>query len=141
VIGVGIARPTYQSVGLLLIVYLAMFLPVAMAAIESGMRRVAPALEEVSRSLGWGSWATMRRITVPLMRGSILAGAALVFLSVMKELPATLLLRPTGFDTLPVRIWSATEELFFTQASFAALALVAVSAVPLYLFVVRDIHD
>jgi iron(III) transport system permease protein len=141
VIVIRIARPIYQTVGLLLIVYLAMFLPMAMAAVESGMRRVAPDLEEVSRSLGSGNWRTIRRITIPMMKGSILAGAALVFLSVMKELPATLLLRPTEFDTLPVRIWSATEELFFTQASFAALALVAVSALPLYLFVVRDIHD
>jgi iron(III) transport system permease protein len=141
VIVIRVARPLYQTPVLLVIVYLAMFLPVALAAVESGIRRVAPGLEEVSRSLGWGSWATLRRITIPMMRGSILAGAALVFLSVMKELPATLLLRPTGFDTLPVRVWSATEELFFTQASFAALALVAVSAVPLYLFVVRDLHD
>jgi iron(III) transport system permease protein len=141
VIVIRVARPLYQTPVLLVIVYLAMFLPVALAAVESGIRRVAPDLEEVSRSLGWGSWATLRRITIPMMRGSILAGAALVFLSVMKELPATLLLRPTGFDTLPVRVWSATEELFFTQASFAALALVAVSAVPLYLFVVRDLHD
>lgn len=105
------------------------------------MRRIGPGLEEVSRSLGVGAWSTTRRITVPLMRRSVLAGGALAFLSVMKELPATLLLRPTGFDTLPVRVWSATTELFYTQGSFAALALIAVSAVPLYLFVVRDIHE
>ena len=71
----------------------------------------------------------------------MLAGSALVFLSVMKELPATLILRPTGFDTLPIRIWSATNELFYTQSSFASLALILVSAVPVYLFVVRDIHE
>jgi iron(III) transport system permease protein len=105
------------------------------------MRRIGPGLEEVSRSLGVGRWATTWRVTVPLMRRSMLAGGALVFLSVMKELPATLLLRPTGFDTLPVRIWSATNELFYTQASFAALALVAVSIFPVYFFVVRDIHE
>jgi iron(III) transport system permease protein len=141
VLAIRLARPIYQTLPLLLLVYLAMFLPVALAAVEGGMRRVGPDLEEVSRSLGVGSWHTIRRVTVPLVRGSVLAGAALVFLSVMKELPATLLLRPTGFDTLPVRIWSATEEFFYTQASFAALALVAVSAIPVYLFVVRDIHE
>ncbi|MEX0864169.1 MAG: iron ABC transporter permease [Acidimicrobiia bacterium] len=141
VLAVRLARPIYQTVVLLVLVYLAMFLPVALAAVESGMRRVAPGLEEVSRSLGMGSWETIRKVTIPLVRRSVLAGGALVFLSVMKELPATLLLRPTEFDTLPVRIWSATEELFYTQASFAALALIAVSAIPLYLFVVRDIHE
>ncbi len=134
-------RPIYQTTVLLVVAYLAMFLPQALAAVESGLRRVGPGLEEVSRSLGVGPWATLRRVTIPMMRRSALAGAALVFLSVMKELPATLLLRPTGFDTLPVRVWSATNEVFYSQASFAALALVALSAVPLYLFVVRDIHD
>ncbi len=59
----------------------------------------------------------------------------------MKELPATLLLRPTGFETLAVRIWSSASELFYTEASVAALVLVAISALPLYLLVVRDLHD
>lgn len=141
VLAVRVARPIYQTEILLVVVYLAMFLPLALAAVESGMRRIGPGLEEVSRSLGVGAWSTIRRVTIPLMRRSVLAGGALAFLSVMKELPATLLLRPTGFDTLPVRVWSATTELFYTQGSFAALALIAVSAVPLYLFVVRDIHE
>jgi iron(III) transport system permease protein len=141
VLGVGILRPVYQTLLMLLIVYLAMFLPLSLGSVEAGMRRVSPGLEEVSRSLGVGTLGTMRRVTLPIVRRSMLAGAALVFLSVMKELPATLLLRPTGFDTLPVRIWSATNELFYTQASFAALALIAVSILPVYFFVVRDIHD
>lgn len=141
VLAIRIARPIYQTVVLLVIVYLAMFLPLALAAVESGMRRIGPGLEEASRSLGVGAMGTLWRISIPLMRRSVLAGAALVFLSVMKELPATLLLRPTEFDTLPVRIWSATAELFFTQASFAALALIVVSALPLYFFVIRDLHE
>ncbi len=141
VLSVRFARPVYQTVVILLLVYLAMFLPQSLGSVEAGMRRIGPGLEEVSRSLGVGRWATIWRVTVPLMRRSMLAGGALVFLSVMKELPATLLLRPTGFDTLPVRIWSATNELFYTQASFAALALVAVSIFPVYFFVVRDIHE
>jgi iron(III) transport system permease protein len=140
VLAVRIARPIYQTLLLLVIAYLAMFLPQAMASLESGLRRIGPHLEEASRSLGVGGWTTLRRVTIPLIRRSALAGAALVFLSVMKELPATLLLRPTEFDTLAVRIWSATSELFYTQASFASLTLVAVSFVPLYLFVARDLH-
>jgi iron(III) transport system permease protein len=141
VLTIRLARPIYQTVVLLVLVYLAMFLPLALAAVESGMRRIGPGLEDASRSLGVGALGTLRRITIPLLRPSVLAGAALVFLSVMKELPATLLLRPTEFDTLPVRIWSATNELFYTQASFASLALIAASALPLYFFVIRDLHE
>jgi len=141
VLAVRIARPIYQTLALLVIAYLAMFLPQAMAALESGLRRIGPHLEDASRSLGVGSWATLRRVTIPMIRRSVLAGAALVFLSAMKELPATRLLRPTEFDTLPIRIWSATSELFYTQASFASLTLIAVSFVPLYLFVARDLHE
>ena len=69
------------------------------------------------------------------------AGAALVFLSVMKELPATLLLRPNGFETLAIRIWSSTGEGFYTRASVASLALIAVSIVPLLVLTRRDLSN
>jgi iron(III) transport system permease protein len=141
VLAIRLARPIYQTLLILVIAYLAMFLPQALASVGSGLRRVGPNLEDASRSLGVGRWATMRRITIPLVRRSVLAAGALVFLSVMKELPATLLLRPTEYDTLPIRIWSATSELFYTQASFAALALIAISAVPVYFFVARELHE
>jgi iron(III) transport system permease protein len=78
---------------------------------------------------------------VPLTRGGAAAGAALVFLSVMKELPATLLLRPNGFETLAIRIWSATGEGFYTRASAASLALLAVSIVPLFVLTHRDLSS
>ena len=73
------------------------------------------------------------RITVPLMGKGLIAGGALVFLTAMKELPATLLLRPTGFETLSVRILAAASESLCTRASAAALVLLLVSAVPVYL--------
>jgi iron(III) transport system permease protein len=133
--------PLYQTVPLLLIAYVAMFLPQALAAAQAGLRQIGTSLEEASRGLGAGAIATLRNITLPLLWPSLLAGGALVFLTVMKELPATLLLRPTGFETLAVRIWSASSELFYTQASVAALVLVAVSALPLYFLVARDLHD
>jgi len=126
---------------LLLIAYVAMFIPQAMAATQAGLRQVGPNLEAASRGLGAGPITTLAKITIPLVSRSLLAGGALVFLTVMKELPATLLLRPTGFETLAVRIWSASSELFYTQASVAALVLVAISAIPLYLLVARDLHD
>ena len=101
---------------------------------------MGPNLEEASRSLGVGGLRTTWQITVPLIWRSLLAGGALVFLTAMKELPATLLLRPTGFETLSVRIWSSSSELFYAEASAAALVLVLVSAIPLGFFVTRDIH-
>lgn len=133
--------PLYQTVILLIIAYVAMFLPQALSSAQIGLRQIGTTIEEASRSLGSGTLATLRRVTLPLLWPSLLAGGALVFLTVMKELPATLLLRPTGFETLAVRIWSASSELFYTQASVAALVLVAVSAVPLYVLVARDLHD
>lgn len=131
----------YQSLMLLIIAYVAMFMPQAIASTQAGLRLVGRDLEDASRGLGHGPGRTFAHITLPIVMPSVLAGAALVFLTVMKELPATLLLRPTGFETLAVRIWSASSELFYTQASVAALVLVGVSALPLYLLVIRDIHD
>lgn len=131
----------YQTIPLLVIAYVAMFLPQALIASQVGLRQIGTNIEEASRGLGMGSLATLRKVTLPLLWPSLLAGGALVFLTVMKELPATLLLRPTGFETLAVTIWSASSELFYTEASVAALVLIAISAVPLYFLVARDLHD
>lgn len=141
VLAVRFVPSIYQTVTLLLIAYVAMFLPQAMAATQSGLRQIGPNLEDASRGLGAGPGATAWRITIPLLSKSLVAGGALVFLTVMKELPATLVLRPTGFETLAVRIWSSSSELFYTDASVAALVLVAISALALYILVARDLHD
>ena len=74
------------------------------------------------------------------MSKGLIAGGALVFLTAMKELPATLLLRPTGFETLPVRIFAAASESLYSRASAAALVLLLVSAVPVYLLTIRRAH-
>ena len=131
----------YQSVPLLVIAYLAMFLPQALGATQTALRQVSPSLEEASRGLGRSGLATLTRVVLPIIGPGLAAGAALVFLTVMKELPATLLLRPTGFETLAVRIWSAASESLYTRASAASLLLLAISAVPLYLLASRDLHD
>jgi iron(III) transport system permease protein len=135
------ARPLYQSLALLIVTYMAMFLAQAMGSAEDSLLRSSPDLEHASRGLGSGPFATLRRVTLPLARPGLLAGGALVFLSVMKELPATLLLRPNGFETLAVRIWSTTGEGFYTQAATAGLLLLAVSVVPLLAVTRRDISD
>jgi iron(III) transport system permease protein len=130
--------PFYQSFTLLVMVYATLFLAQATNAGEAALLQVNPHLEEAARSLGRGPWRTLREVTLPLMSRGLLAGAALVFLTTMKELPATLLLRPTGFDTLAVRIWSTTNDLFYARAAAPALLLLAASAVPMYLLVIRQ---
>jgi iron(III) transport system permease protein len=135
------ARPLYQSLALLIVTYVAMFMAQAVSTTQDSFRRASPAMEEASRGLGRGALVTLAKVTIPLTRPGLMAGAALVFLSVMKELPATLLLRPNGFETLAVRIWSATGEGFYTRAATASLALVLVSIVPLLALTYRDLSD
>lgn len=133
------ARPLYQGLALLLLTYVIMFLAQSVSTAQDSLRRAGPELEDASRGLGRGPVATLTRVTLPLVSPGLAAGATLVFLSVMKELPATLLLRPTGFETLAIRIWSATGEGFLTRASVASLALLAVSIVPLLALTHRDL--
>lgn len=129
----------YQTVALLLLVYVGMFMAQSVSTIQDSLRRTDPDLEDASRGLGRSALQTLARVTLPITSPGILAGAALVFLSVMKELPATLLLRPNEFETLAIRIWSSTGEGFYTTASAASLALLAVSIVPLLLLTHRDL--
>lgn len=135
------ARPLYQTVGLLIVVYAAMFLAQSVGPAQDSFLRASPDLEDASRGLGHGQLSTLIRVTIPLATPGLVAGGALVFLSVMKELPATLLLRPNGFETLAIRVWSATGEGFYTRASVAGLALLAVSIVPLLVLTYRDLSD
>jgi iron(III) transport system permease protein len=137
VISVSFLGPFYQSLTVLVVVYAAVFLAQATGPTRAALLQVDPSLEEASRSLGRGPVKTLRAVTMPLIWRGILAGGALVFLTTMKELPVTLLLRPTGFNTLAVRIWSAASELFYARAAAAALLLLAVSALPMYLLVIR----
>lgn len=127
----------YQSLALLVLVYASLFLAQALGSTRAGMLSVSPHLEEASRSLGRGPIATLGAVTVPLIRRSLLAGGLLVFLTAMKELPAMLLLRPTGFDALSVEIWAAADELLYARAAAPALLLVLASAVPMYFLATR----
>jgi iron(III) transport system permease protein len=135
--GVRYAGPLYQTLALLLFAYVVRFLPQALAATGSALRTVNPRFEDASRGLGRGPIATLLLVTAPLVRPGILTGAALVFLSAMKELPATLLLRPIGFDTLSTEIWQATAAAAYSEAAPSALLLIALSAPLVYLLVGR----
>ena len=126
----------YQSVFLLVVAYMAMFLPQAMSAAQTGLRQVGPSLEEASRSLGVGPFGTLWRVTLPLLGRSLLAGGGIVFLSTMKELPATLLLRPTGFGDRRPRLSASSEP----STLMPMAALVHDICRPLYLLEARDPH-
>ena len=100
-----------------------------------------PRIEEAARSLGHGPLRVLATVTVPLIRRGLLAGAALVFLNAMKELPATLLLRPIGFETLATEIWKYTALGSYSRAAPPALLLILVSAPFVYLLVARRGSD
>lgn len=138
--GARVAPGIYQTHWLLTLGYVVLFLPQALGAMRTSLLQISPRLEEASHLLGHGSMVTLWRIVVPLARPGILAGAALVFLTCMKELPATLLLAPTGYPTLATHVWSATSEALFARAAAPALALVLLSSLPMALLVLRERH-
>lgn len=127
------ARPVYQEVPVLVVAYAVLFLPAAVAAVRASVAQSPPALEEVARSLGRTPGGVLRAVTVPLAGPGVAAGAALVFLTCMKELPATLLLRPTGMDTLATELWSRTEIGAYAGAAPYAAALILLAALPTFL--------
>ena len=115
--GANYAPLLYQTIAMLVFGCTVRFLPQSLGTLRTGLLQISPRLEEASRSLGHSKRWTFWRVTLPLLRPGIWAGAALVFLTTMKELPVTLLLAPTGFTTLAVSIWSATSEAFYARAS------------------------
>lgn len=131
--GARYASLLYQTLGMLVFAYVVRFFPLALSGVETAFGRVDPRLEEASRGLGVSAGRTLVRVTIPLARSGVFAGGALVFLSAMKELPATLLLRPIGFDTLATEIWTLTQIGAYSRAAVPALVLIAVSALALWL--------
>ncbi|ADI14655.1 ABC transporter permease [Truepera radiovictrix] len=127
--GVRYVPALYQTHAMLLTAYLVLFLPQAVANVRASLVQLSPNLEEAARSLGRSPWRTLVEVTLPLIRAGLLSGATLVFLTTMKELPVTLILHPTGFETLATNVWQKTFGAFFAQAAPYALAIVAVSAV------------
>ncbi len=128
----------YQTMAILVFAYAVRFLPQALGSTRSSLLQVSPRLDEAARSLGLSPWQTWRRVILPLVRPGILAGAALVFLTVLKELPVTLMLAPTGFNTLATQIWSATAEAFFARAALPSLILVLVSSLSVWIILSQD---
>ncbi|MDZ7993112.1 MAG: ABC transporter permease [Nostoc sp. EfeVER01] len=117
----------YQTLPMLIFAYLVLFLPQSVGTVRSSLLQVNPQLEESARSLGRNAWQTLREVTLPLVQPGVLSGAVLVFLTAIKELPATMLLAPIGFSTLAMQIWQATENVDFADAAAASLAMLLVS--------------
>jgi iron(III) transport system permease protein len=128
--GIRFAPGLYQTTPMLAFAYAVLFLPLAVGAVRTAVAHAPPVLEDVSRSLGKSRTETRLRVTVPLAAPGILAGAALVFLTCAKELPATLLLRPTGVDTLATELWTKTEVAAYAAAAPYAAVLLVVAAIP-----------
>ncbi|SDC75590.1 ABC transporter permease [Shouchella lonarensis] len=121
----------YNTFYLIAFAFIIRFLPQSMQATDASLRLISPRIDEAARSLGQPPWKVMLTVIIPSVLPGILAGGALVFVSAMKELPATLLLRPPGFDTLAVRIWVDTSEAMYAQAAPTALLIILVSLIPL----------
>jgi iron(III) transport system permease protein len=136
--GANFAPWIYQTLPMLGLAYLVLFLPQAIGAVRNSMLQAHPSMEEAARSLGKSPPEVFRRITLPLVRPGLASAAAMVFLTTMKELPATLILAPIGFKTLATSVWSAVSEAFFAQAAAPALLLILASSLPMAIFVSRE---
>ncbi len=118
----------YQTLGLLIIAYMLRFLPLAVGSVRTSTEHLDPSLVKSARVLGASPREVFTRITLPLTMRGIIAGAALVFLESMRELEATLLLGPTGFETLSTYLWRVYEAGYFGRAAIPGLLLVVISA-------------
>ena len=118
----------YQTLLLLVIAYAVRFLPQASGLLRASLVALGPRLEEAGRTLGDGPVVVVRRLTLPLLRPALVAGAALVFLTTVKELPMALILGPIGFDTLATEIWDAASGGFYARAAAPAALLMILSA-------------
>ncbi|KAF1010608.1 MAG: Sulfate transport system permease protein CysW [Pseudomonas fluorescens] len=127
----------YQTSALLLIAYALLFLPLAQAPIRTALNKASPQLEEAARTLGASPFGAFCRVTLPIIFPALGAAFALVFLDAMKELTATLLLSPTGLNTLATAVWAHTSNVEFAAAAPYAALLILVSGLPVYLLTTR----
>lgn len=127
----------YGTVAGVVVGYVCRLLPQSASTTETALRGVPPSLEQAARTLGCTPRQAFFRVTLRVAAPGMLASWTLVFITAMKELPTIILLRPPGFDTLPVRIWSAARESVYTQAALPALILIALTMVPVALLYSR----
>lgn len=128
-----LAPAFYQTILTVAIAYAVLFLPKAIGAVRTSTAAVPPVLEEAARSLGHSPLRTWFSVTLPITAPGVATGGLLALLAAMKELPATLLLRPTGMDTLATEMWTRTNVTAYSEAAPYALALVLLAAIPAFL--------
>ncbi len=121
------------TIAALVFAYLVRFLAISLNTVEASLGKIKPTMDDAARSLGAGAGGTLLRVHAPIMWGSLLTAGLLVFVDVMKELPATLIMRPFNFDTLAVQAYNLASDERLTEASTASLAIVAVGVLPLIL--------
>lgn len=121
----------YATPAMLVLAYVIRFLPQSLQASGSSLNQISPKLDDAARSLGSKPLQVIKRVIFPSILPGVLAGGALVFISSLKELPATLLLRPAGYDTLAVRVWIEASEGFYDMAAPAALLIILISILPI----------
>ncbi len=118
------------GIAALVYAYLVRFLGVALQTVNAGLAKITPSMDSAARSLGHGPAATLRRVHFPMLRGSLLTAALIVFVDVMKELPATFVMRPFNFDTLAVQAYHLASDERLSEASTASLVIVLVGLLP-----------
>ncbi len=121
------------SIVALVFAYMVRFMAVALQTVEAGFARITPTMDHAARTLGQNAGGTLIRVHAPMMKGALLTAALIVFVDVMKELPATLIMRPFDFDTLAVQAYRLASDERLTQASTPALAIVAAGLIPVLL--------
>ena len=117
----------------LVFAYIARFLAVAQHAVESSMARIRPSIDDAARSLGAGRGALLARVHLPMLASGLISAVLLVFVDVMKELPATIVLRPFNFETLATQVYILAADERLTEAATPSLAIVAVGLIPVML--------
>jgi iron(III) transport system permease protein len=132
-----VVEPLYQTTVLLLAAYAVLYLPRAVVTLRAALEQAPSVLDEVAQSLGVSRWSTLRRVTLPLIARGSRAGAALVFLGVVTELTATLLLAPLGTSTLATEFWAQSSQLVYGAAAPYAALMILLSA-PATFLLTRD---
>lgn len=137
-VGIRLVPVLYQSLPMTVLAMVIVCLPLAITATRSAVVQIPPRLEEAARGSGRSPLAVMATVGIPLTRAGMLAGAALVFVAAIKELPVVVLLSPIGFDTLPLVIWQQSSRSFFESGAIPALVLLVVTAPGIWLLVGRQ---
>jgi len=136
--GAGYVPWLYQTLPLLIFAYVVRFVPQAVGTTRTSILQVDSKLVEAGRTLGESPIGAFRRITLPHIRSGLVAGAALVFLTTMKELPVTLILRPSGFETIVTQIWRAQASALYQYAAVPALILILISGLSMVVMLAQE---